>query len=166
MQPHRRQPTRLLWPWDSPGKNTGVGCHCLLQCMKVKRKLLSHVGLFATPWTAAYQVPSSVGFSRQDFPAGVGCHCLLWVNLTRSSLFQWVHNRWCGLQDSEWLYFCLFLQFRPTAPSLLFGLVTFTFAHPWSCCTWCYLCMEKKWRHKGLGFYGNLYFDYWWISSV
>ena len=34
--PHRRQPTRLPRPWDSPGKNTGVGCHCLLQCMKVK----------------------------------------------------------------------------------------------------------------------------------
>ena len=32
----RRQPTRLPRPWDSPGKNTGVGCHCLLQCMKVK----------------------------------------------------------------------------------------------------------------------------------
>ena len=32
----RRQPTRLLCPWDSPGKNTGVGCHFLLQCMKVK----------------------------------------------------------------------------------------------------------------------------------
>ena len=34
--PHRRQPTRLPRPWDSPGKNTGVGCHSLLQCMKVK----------------------------------------------------------------------------------------------------------------------------------
>ena len=34
--PHRRQPTRLPHPWDSPGKNTGVGCHYLLQCMKVK----------------------------------------------------------------------------------------------------------------------------------
>ena len=32
---HRRQPTRLPRPWDSPGKNTGVGCHFLLQCMKV-----------------------------------------------------------------------------------------------------------------------------------
>ena len=32
----RWQPTRLPRPWDSPGKNTGVGCHCLLQCMKVK----------------------------------------------------------------------------------------------------------------------------------
>ena len=36
VQPHRRQPTRLPRPWDSPGKNTGVGCHFLLQCMKVK----------------------------------------------------------------------------------------------------------------------------------
>ena len=36
LRPHRRQPTRLLCPWDSPGKNTGVGCHFLLQCMKVK----------------------------------------------------------------------------------------------------------------------------------
>ena len=33
---HRRQPTRLPRPWDSPGKNTGVGCHFLLQCIKVK----------------------------------------------------------------------------------------------------------------------------------
>ena len=36
MRPHRRQPTRLPRPWDSPGKNTGVGCHFLLPCMKVK----------------------------------------------------------------------------------------------------------------------------------
>ena len=33
---HRRQPTRLCHPWDSPGKNSGVGCHFLLQRMKVK----------------------------------------------------------------------------------------------------------------------------------
>ena len=36
VRPHRQQPTRLPHPWDSPGKNTGVGCHFLLQCMKVK----------------------------------------------------------------------------------------------------------------------------------
>ena len=36
LRPHRQQPTRLPRPWDSPGKNTGVGCHFLLQCMKVK----------------------------------------------------------------------------------------------------------------------------------
>ena len=36
VRPQRWQPTRLPHPWDSPGKNTGVGCHFLLQCMKVK----------------------------------------------------------------------------------------------------------------------------------
>ena len=36
VRPHRRQPTRLPRPWDSPGKSTGVDCHFLLQCMKVK----------------------------------------------------------------------------------------------------------------------------------
>ena len=36
VRPHRRQPTRPPRPWDSPGKNTGVGCHFLLQCIKLK----------------------------------------------------------------------------------------------------------------------------------
>ena len=73
VQPHRRQPTRLPLPWDSPGKNTGVGCHFLLQCMKVKvkGKLLSGVRLLATPWTAAHQAPPSMGFSRQEYWSGV-----------------------------------------------------------------------------------------------
>ena len=38
VRPQRQQSTRLPHPWDSPGKNTGVGCHFLLQCMKVKSK--------------------------------------------------------------------------------------------------------------------------------
>ena len=57
--------------WDS----TGVGCHFLLQRFfhkwKVKVKSLSHVQLFATPWTAAYQAPLSMGFSRQEYWSGV-----------------------------------------------------------------------------------------------
>ena len=69
VRPQRRQPTRFPRPWDSPGKNTGVGCHFLLQCMKVK--LLSHVQLFVTPWTAAHQAPPSMGFSRQKYWSGV-----------------------------------------------------------------------------------------------
>ena len=73
VRPHRLQPTRLHGPWDSPGKNTGVGCHFLLQCMKVKSetKSLSRVRLLATPWTAAYQAPLSMGFSRQEYWSGV-----------------------------------------------------------------------------------------------
>ena len=116
---HRWQPTRLPRPWDSLGKNTGVDCHFLLQCMKGKSqsevaqscltlsdpmdcslpgssvhgipqagilegvsipffrrsshymaaaaKSLSRVLLCATPWTAAYQAPPSLGFSRLEY---------------------------------------------------------------------------------------------------
>ena len=72
MQPRRWQPTRLSRPWDSPGKNTGVGCHFLLHCMKVKWKWSRLVVPdFATPWTAAYQAPPSMGFSRQEYWSGV-----------------------------------------------------------------------------------------------
>ena len=70
MWPHRWQPIRLLHPWDSPGKNTRVGCHFLLQCVKVKVKSLSRVQLVATPWTVAYQAPLSLGY-RQALRAGV-----------------------------------------------------------------------------------------------
>ena len=73
VRPQRRQPIRLPHPWDSPGKNTGVGCHFLLQCMegKVKVKLLSCVRLLATPWTAAYQTPPSMGVPRREYWSGV-----------------------------------------------------------------------------------------------
>jgi len=73
VRPRRQQPTRLPHPWDSPGKNTGVGSHFLLQCVKMKRevKSLSRVRLSATPWTTAYQAPPSTGFSRQKYWSGV-----------------------------------------------------------------------------------------------
>ena len=82
MRAHRRQPMRLPRPWDSPGKNTGVGCHCLLQCMKVKSEsevaqsclTLSNPMDFGPPGSSIHGI----------FPgksAGVGCHCLLYVSL-------------------------------------------------------------------------------------
>ena len=135
VRPHRRQPTRILRPWDFPGKSTGVGCHCLLRGLtlgehilgwkpaaaaaaaakslqscptlcdpiddsppgpppvpgilqartlewvaisfsnawkwKVKVKSLSRVWPSATPWTAAYQAPLSMGFSRQEYRSGL-----------------------------------------------------------------------------------------------
>ena len=66
---HRRQPTRLRRPWDSAGKNTGGGCHFLLQCMKVKSEseVTQSCMTLATPWTAAYQASPSMGFSRQKY---------------------------------------------------------------------------------------------------
>ena len=73
MRPHRRQPTRLPRPWDSPGKNNEVGCHFLLQCMKVKSEseVTQSCRTLATPWTAAHQAPPSMGFSRQKYWSGV-----------------------------------------------------------------------------------------------
>ena len=77
VRPHRRQPTRLPGPWDSPGKNTGVGCHFLLQCMKVKseREVAQLCLTLSDPMDC-----SLPGSSVHDFPGkstGVGCHCLL-----------------------------------------------------------------------------------------
>ena len=73
VRPQRRQPTRFPRPWDSPGKNTGVGCHFLLQCMKVRSEMksLSHVRLLAASWTAGHQAPPSMGYSRQEYWSGV-----------------------------------------------------------------------------------------------
>ena len=69
----RRQPIRLHRPWDSPGKNTGVGCRFLLQCVKVKSEseVAQSCPTAARPWTAAYQAPPSMGFSRQEYWSGV-----------------------------------------------------------------------------------------------
>ena len=57
VRPQRWQLTRFPHPWDSPGKNTGVGCHFLLQCTKVKREseVAQSCPLFPTPWTVAHQ---------------------------------------------------------------------------------------------------------------
>ena len=73
VQPHRWQPTRLPHPWDSPGKNTGVGCHFLLQCMKVKgeSEVVQSCKTVRDPMNAAYQAPQSMGFSRQEYWSAV-----------------------------------------------------------------------------------------------
>ena len=83
VRPHRQQPTRLPRPWDSPGKNSGVGCHFLLQCMKVKSEseVTQSCLTLSNPWTTAYQAPPSMGFSRQKYWSGVPLPSLLseWV---------------------------------------------------------------------------------------
>ena len=55
-------------PWGSPGKNTGVGCHFLLQCMKVKNE--SEVAQ-SCPTLCDHQAPESMGFSKQEYWSGV-----------------------------------------------------------------------------------------------
>ena len=86
VRPHRRQPTRLPRPWDSPGKNTGVGCHFLLQRMKVKSE--SEVAQ-SCPTSRPHGLQPTRLLCPWDFPGkstGVGCHCLLQVSLLSSIL--------------------------------------------------------------------------------
>ena len=78
MRPHRLQPTSLPRPWDSPGKNTGVGCHFLLQCVKVKseREFTQLCPTLYDPMDCSLWGSSVHGI----FQARVlewGCHCLL-----------------------------------------------------------------------------------------
>ena len=65
--------TRLLHPWGFLGKSTGVGCHFLLQFMKVKSEseITQSCLTLSAPWTAAYQAPPSMGFSRQEYWSGM-----------------------------------------------------------------------------------------------
>ena len=69
VRPHRWQPTRLPHPWDPPGKNTGVSCHFLLQCMKVKseREVSQSCPTLKDPMDCSLPGSSSMGFSRQDY---------------------------------------------------------------------------------------------------
>ena len=73
VRPHRRQPTRLPGPQDSPGKNTGVGCHCLLQCMKVKSEseVAQSCPTLHDPMDCSLPGSSIHGFSRQEYWSGV-----------------------------------------------------------------------------------------------
>ena len=73
--PHRWQPTRLCCPWDSPGKNTGVGCHFLFQCRKVRSE--SEVAL-PCPTQRPHGLQPTRLLRPWDFPGtrtGVGCYC-------------------------------------------------------------------------------------------
>ena len=69
----RQQPIRLVCPWDSPGKNTGVGCHFLLQCMKVKSEseVAQSRPTLSDPMDCSLPGSSIHGFSRQEYWSGV-----------------------------------------------------------------------------------------------
>ena len=84
VRPHRRQPTRLPRPWDSLGKNTGVGCHCLLQCVKGKRE--SEVAQSCPTQRPCGLQPTRL-LHPWEFPGkntGVGCHFLLQCRKVKS----------------------------------------------------------------------------------
>ena len=69
VQPHRRQPTRLSQPWDFPGKNIGVGCHFLLQCMEEisESEVIQSCPTLSKPLDCSLPGSSVHGFSRQEY---------------------------------------------------------------------------------------------------
>ena len=73
VRPYRWQPTRLPRPWDAQGKNTGVGCHFLLQCMKVKSEseVAQSCLTLSDPTDCSLPGSSVHGFSRQEYWSGV-----------------------------------------------------------------------------------------------
>ena len=89
--PHRQQPTRLTCPWDSPSKNTGWVTISFSNAWKwkVKGNLLSRVWLFTTPWTAAYQAPLSMWFSRQKYWSGVPLPRMVLIQTYWSAFHVW-----------------------------------------------------------------------------
>ena len=98
LRPHRRQLTRLPRPWDSPGKNTGVGCHFLLQCMKVKSE--SEVAQ-SCPASRLHGLQPTRLLHPWDFPGkstGVGCRCLFRIqflvlaNISQVALYRSITN--------------------------------------------------------------------------
>ena len=94
VQPHRRQPTRLPRPWNSPGKNTGVGCHFLLQCRKVKSE--GEVAQSCPTLSRPHGLQPTRLLCPWDFPGkstGVGCHRLLLIRCLTMSFNSFVIYR-------------------------------------------------------------------------
>ena len=92
VRPHRGHPTRLPPPWDSPGKSTGVGCHCLLQCMKMKSE--NEVAQ-PCPTQRPHVLQPTRLLCPWDFPGkstGVGSHCLLQVCTSSQGITSITHS--------------------------------------------------------------------------
>ena len=94
VRPHRWQPTRLPHPWDSPGKNTGVGCHFLLQCMKVKSKseVAQSCPTPSDPMDCLPPGPSVHGiFQARVLELGAMCYLFLIPSVSFSNLYQCIN---------------------------------------------------------------------------
>ena len=87
VRPHRRQPTRLPHPWDSPGKNTGVGCHFLLQWVKVKSdsEVTQSCPTLSDPMDGRLPGSSVHGIFQQEYWSGVPLPSPMWCMNTHQS---------------------------------------------------------------------------------
>ena len=101
VRPHRRQPTRLPRPWDSPGKNTGVGCHFLLQCIKEKSEseVTQSCPTLSDPMDYSPLGPPSLGFSRQEYWSGVPLPSPMLELIRHQSSSQLVLGILCALSS-------------------------------------------------------------------
>ena len=104
VRPHRRLATRLPLPWDSPGKNTGVGCHFLLQCLKVK----SESEVAQSCLTLRYPMDSSL--------PGSSIH-----GIFQARVLEWVAINSPSLQELTANLKKLFSQFHKLCKSSLWG---------------------------------------------
>ena len=102
VEPCRRQPTRLSCPWGSPGKNTGVGCHFLLQCMKVKSER-----------EVAQLCPTLCNPMHCSLP-GSSTHGIFQARVLELGAIAFSNNEKLGLHKSE------LLRKRSHTPYLLF----------------------------------------------
>ena len=106
VRPHRRQPTRLPVPGILQARTLEWVAISFSNAWKwkVKLKLLCHAGLFVTPWTAAYQAPLSMGFSRQEYWSGLP-YMMLKANSLEKTLVLWKieGRRRRGRQWMRWL---------------------------------------------------------------
>ena len=82
VRPHGLQPTRLLRPWDSPSKNTGVGCHFLLQCMKVESE------------SEVIQLYLTLSHPMDCSPPGSSIHGIFWATVLE----------WGAIALSQYIY--------------------------------------------------------------
>ena len=119
VRPHSRQPTRLPRPWDSPGKNTGVGCHFLLQCMKVKSE--SEVA-------QSGQTPSN---PMDCSLAGSSIH-----GIFQARVLEWGAIAFSNISPIDVLYFIpVIINFI----YLTIGIVLFVLLFPFVCCSFGFL---------------------------
>ena len=95
MRPHRRQPTRLPHPWNSPGKNTGVGCHFLLQCRTVKSEseVTQSCPTPSDPMDCSPPDPSVHGTSQAGIPEGLA------MSSSKDVPNTWIEHRSPALQE-------------------------------------------------------------------
>ena len=132
VRPHRRQPTRLPHPWASPGKNTGVGCHFLLQCMKVKSesKVTQSCPTLSDPMDCSPPGSSIHGILQ----AGVLEWGAIAFSKVQATYILFLKASGCSFQrilDCVCVCMCLSLQLEPGGDQETFGSKgAFGFQHP------------------------------------